>query len=136
MSDPVKILLVDDFSTIRMVVKLELARLGYRLVDEAEDGMTALAMIEFAVESGDPYAVIICDWDMPAMNGLEVLQKIRSDVTLGNIPFLMLTGDSQIESAQIALNAGATDYLVKPISPDALAKKILKILDQRANSAA
>lgn len=124
----IKILLVDDFATIRMVVKLELGRLGYRNVDEAEDGMTALSMVEFAVESGEPYSMIICDWDMPEMSGLEFLQRIRADGTLGSVPFLMVTGDSQLESAQRALTAGATDYLVKPISPDALAKKMQKIL--------
>lgn len=134
--EKVKILLVDDFATIRMVVKLELGRMGYRAVDEAEDGMTALSMVEFAVESGEPYSMIICDWDMPEMTGLEFLQRIRADVTLGNVPFLMVTGDSQLESAQRALNAGATDYLVKPISPDALAKKMQKILEIIGKSAA
>ncbi len=132
----VKILLVDDFATIRMVMKLELGRLGYRNVDEAEDGMTALSMVEFAVESSEPYTIIICDWDMPEMSGLELLQRLRADASIGNVPFLMVTGDSQLESAQRALNAGATDYLVKPISPDALAKKMQKILEISGKPAA
>ncbi|MGZ3693083.1 MAG: response regulator [Bdellovibrionota bacterium] len=126
--EPVKILLVDDMGSLRMVIRMELVRLGYSDIDEAEDGKSAQCMIEFAMESGTPYSVIICDWDMPEMSGIELLEAVRSDPTLRNIPFLMVTGDSEQASAQRAFSAGVTDYLVKPISPDSLAKKVEHVL--------
>jgi two-component system chemotaxis response regulator CheY len=124
----VRILLVDDMSTIRTLFRMELARLGYRNVDEAEDGQTALTMLQMGVDCANPYSIVICDWVMPAMNGLELLTEIRSDPSIAYVPFLMVTSDSELDSVRKALAAGANDYIVKPIAPDALGKKIERAL--------
>lgn len=129
MSNPnIRILLVDDMSTIRALFRMELTRLGYRNVDEAEDGKSALTMLQMGVDTGHPYSVVIADWVMPGMNGLDLLNEIRIDPSIAYVPFLMVTSDSDLDSVRKALAAGANDYIVKPIAPDALAKKLERAL--------
>lgn len=123
-----KILLVDDFEMVRMMLKNILVGIGYDQIDEAVDGSDALIKIKSASEANKPYDMVFCDWNMPIMSGLEVIESCRCQDDLKQIPIVMVTAES--ERAQIikALKAGATDYIVKPVSPEDLEKKIQQIL--------
>ncbi|MGZ3653282.1 MAG: response regulator [Bdellovibrionota bacterium] len=123
-----RILIIDDLGTLRMVLRMELQRLGYRNIDEAEDGLSAYALIMIHAKQGTPYSAIVCDWDMPGLTGIELLEKIRDDKSLGSTPFIMLTGDTEVSSQLRAFNAGATDYLIKPIGAETLALKIEQVI--------
>lgn len=131
-----KVLLVDDFGTIRSVLRLELGRLGFKLLDEAVDGSEALEKIKAATAAGAPYTIIISDWNMPKMTGIELLEILQADATYKAIPFVMITAESEMNSVMRAIRAGASDYLVKPISPDAISKKIQSLLQKMGNKAA
>jgi len=124
-----KILLVDDFGTIRAVLKMELSRMGYKCVEEAEEGATALTMLKAAQDAGQPYSIVISDWNMPGMSGIELLEAVRSDQVLAAMPFIMVTAEADMNSVMRAIKSGATDYLVKPIAADALGKKMEKVLE-------
>lgn len=124
----VKILLVDDFGTIRTVLKMELSRMGYVGIQEAEDGKSALAMIKSAHASGAPFSIVISDWNMPEMSGMELLELVRADASIAAVPFIMVTAEADMKSVMKAIKGGATDYLVKPIAADALGKKMDKIM--------
>lgn len=122
--DDIRILLVDDLEMSRTLLRMELMRVGLRKIDDAEEGQSALTMLEYALEEGKPYSMIICDWNMPVMDGLELLKLIRKDKNFKSLPFIMLTAEAEMEAVTKVMQAGATDYLVKPISPDGLAKKM------------
>jgi two-component system chemotaxis response regulator CheY len=134
--DDIRILLVDDQGMSRVLVRMELTRLGFQKIEEAEEGRTALTMLEYALEEGKPFSIIICDWNMPDMNGLELLKQIRNDFILSTLPFIMLTAEAEMESVMKVMQAGATDYLVKPISPEYLAKKMTFIMEKVFGNAA
>lgn len=124
-----KVLLVDDFGTIRTVLKLELSRLGFSNIEEAANGREALEKIKLAHAEAKPFSIIICDWNMPEMSGIELLELVRADDNFKKVPFVMVTAESEMNSVMRAIKAGATDYLVKPIAPDALSRKIQKIVE-------
>ncbi len=122
-----RILVVDDFSTMRRIVKGILKRLGYREIDEAEDGQMALKRLK---ES--KYQLIICDWNMPVMTGLDLLKAVRSDEELKAIPFLMVTAEAKKENILEAIQAGVSNYIVKPFTEEVLSKKLEDIFKSRA----
>ncbi len=122
-----KILVVDDFSTMRRIVKGILKRLGYREIDEAEDGQMALKRLKEA-----RYQLIICDWNMPVMTGLDLLKAVRSDEELKGIPFLMVTAEAKKENILEAIQAGVSNYIVKPFTEEVLSKKLEDIFKSRA----
>lgn len=123
-----RILLVDDFEMVRMMVRNALNDLGYTNVEEAEDGRVAMVKIREAQGNGKAYGLVFCDWNMPEMTGIEVLETCRADATLKGLPIVMVTAEADQESVVRALRAGATDYVVKPVSPEILEKKVNKIL--------
>ncbi|MEJ5377171.1 MAG: chemotaxis response regulator CheY [bacterium] len=122
-----RILVVDDFSTMRRIVKGILKRLGYREIDEAEDGQMALKRLKEA-----RYQLIICDWNMPVMTGLDLLKAVRSDEELKSIPFLMVTAEAKKENILEAIQAGVSNYIVKPFTEEVLSKKLEDIFKSRA----
>jgi two-component system chemotaxis response regulator CheY len=122
-----KILVVDDMSTMRRIVKTCLKQVGYSNVDEAEDGQGALAKL-----SQEPYAFVISDWNMPNMTGLDLLKAIRKDPALKAIPVLMVTAESKKENIVEAIQAGVSNYIVKPFTAETLNEKIDKIFEQKA----
>jgi two-component system chemotaxis response regulator CheY len=122
-----RILVVDDFSTMRRIVKGILKRLGYREIDEAEDGQMALKRLK-----GTRYQLIICDWNMPVMTGLDLLKAVRSDEELKGIPFLMVTAEAKKENILEAIQAGVSNYIVKPFTEEVLSKKLEDIFKSRA----
>jgi two-component system, chemotaxis family, chemotaxis protein CheY len=129
-STPIKYLLVDDFSTMRRIVKNLLQELGYQNVQEADDGQTAWPMLQ----SGS-FDFVITDWNMPLMPGLDLLKAIRADEKLKNLPVLMVTAEAKREQIVEAVQAGVSGYVVKPFTAEILKQKLDKILQARAAAA-
>lgn len=122
-----KFLVIDDFATMRKIVEKMLAEMGYSNVEEAADGPTALNMLQKATVSGHPFDVVICDWNMPGISGLEVLKICRQDPTLKSIPFIMVTCESEQSNILEAAHLGVSDYAVKPFSSKVFEAKIQKV---------
>lgn len=125
MDKNIKILIVDDFSTMRRIIKNLLRDLGYNNTFEADDGSTALPMLE----TGD-FEFVISDWNMPIMQGIELLRKIRENPKLKSLPFLMVTAEAKREQIITAAEAGVNGYIVKPFTADTLKDKIDKIFER------
>ncbi len=119
MSAQKKILVVDDFSTMRRIVINILHRLGYNDVVEAENGADALKKLK-----QESFHLVISDWNMPTMTGIELLQAVRSDEALKGTPFLMVTAEGRKENIIAAVKAGASNYVVKPFNQATLEEKI------------
>jgi two-component system chemotaxis response regulator CheY len=129
MDKNMKILVVDDFPTMRRIVRNLLKELGYGNVDEAEDGQAGLARLR----SGG-FEFVISDWNMPNLDGLEMLKQIRADATLSHLPVLMVTAESKKENIIAAAQAGASGYVVKPFTAATLEEKLSKILEKMAKT--
>jgi len=126
MSDlKMKILVVDDFSTMRRIIKNLLRQLGYENIEEAEDGAQAYSKLKTG-----GYGFVISDWNMPNMDGLELLKKIRSDPELKDLPVLMVTAEAEKEKVIAAIQAGVSNYIVKPFTGEVLKEKMDKILEK------
>ncbi len=130
MSKEIKFLVVDDFSTMRRIVKNLLNDLGYQNVVEADDGNTALPILQ----QGD-IGCLITDWNMPGMHGLELLKAVRSDSKLAKLPVLMLTAEAKREQIVEAAQAGVNGYVIKPFTAETLKEKLDKILGGAAKPA-
>lgn len=120
-----KFLIVDDFSTMRRIVRNLLKELGYTNVDEAEDGSMALAKLR-----AESFDFVISDWNMPVMDGLTMLQNIRADAALAKLPVLMVTAEAKKENIIAAAQAGANGYVVKPFTAATLDEKLAKIFEK------
>lgn len=130
MSKDMKFLVVDDFSTMRRIIKNLLNDLGYANVQEADDGQTALPILQ---SGGIDF--LVTDWNMPGMPGLDLLKAVRADPKLAKLPVLMLTAEAKREQIIEAAQAGVNGYVIKPFTAVTLKEKIDKILEQRANAA-
>ena len=117
-----KVLIVDDFSTMRKVIRNLLKQLGYENIVEAEDGVTALEALR-----SQKIDFVISDWNMPNMTGFELLKQVRADGALAKTPFLMVTAESLKENVVEAVKAGVDNYIVKPFTADVLSEKIAEI---------
>ncbi|MBI5887384.1 MAG: chemotaxis response regulator CheY [Deltaproteobacteria bacterium] len=120
-----KILVVDDFSTMRRIIKNILRELGYYNVEEAEDGAVAFEKLK-----GGGFDFVVTDWNMPNMPGIDLLKAIRADESLMHIPVLMVTAESQKENVVQAVEAGVNNYIVKPFTATALKERIDLILEK------
>ena len=126
MSDPkMKFLVVDDFSTMRRIVRNLLKELGFTNVDEAEDGQVALQKLNSL-----PFDFVVTDWNMPNMDGLELLKTIRADGAMSALPVLMVTAEAKKENIIAAAQAGASGYVVKPFTAATLEEKLNKIFEK------
>jgi two-component system chemotaxis response regulator CheY len=117
-----KFLIVDDFSTMRRIVKNLLKELEFTNFDEAEDGVVALAKLK----NGN-YDFVVTDWNMPNMTGIELLRAIRQDAALKHLPVLMITAEAKKENIVEAAQAGASGYIVKPFTSAVLEEKLNKV---------
>jgi len=117
-----RILIVDDFGTMRKILKNILKDLGYTDVVEAEDGESALQILR-----KEKIDLVISDWNMPKMDGLALLKAIRSDEALKNTPVLMVTAEAQKQNVIEAIKAGVNNYVIKPFTPEVIQQKIAKI---------
>ena len=132
MSTPtdLKFLIVDDFSTMRRIIRGLLKEIGYLNAEEAEDGVVALQMLRNA-----SYDFVVSDINMPNMNGFELLTQIKKDETLRHLPVLMVTAEARKEDIVLAAQSGAAGYIVKPFTKATLEEKVQKILQKLAATA-
>lgn len=125
MDKQIKILIVDDFATMRKVIRNLLKQLGYENIVEAEDGVAALRILR-----SQKIDLVISDWNMPNMTGLELLKEVRADGELKATPFLMVTAEALQDNVIAAVKAGVSNYIVKPFTAEVLNEKIAKILEK------
>ena len=117
-----RVLVVDDFATMRRIVKNILRQIGFTNIAEADNGKTALNELK-----GGGADLILCDWNMPEMSGLELLTTMKSDDELKDIPFVMITAEAQKESIIEAVNAGVDSYIIKPFTAETIGEKLKKL---------
>lgn len=127
MDKNMKILIVDDFSTMRRIIKNLLRDLGFTNTHEADDGTTALPMLR----NGD-FDFLVTDWNMPGMSGIDLLKELRSDTKLSSLPVLMVTAEAKRDQIIEAAQAGVNGYVVKPFTAQVLKEKIDKIFERVA----
>ena len=125
MDKNMKILIVDDFSTMRRIIKNLLRDLGFTNTHEADDGLTALPMLQ----SGN-FDFLVSDWNMPGMTGIDLLKTVRADPALASLPVLMVTAETKREQIIMAAEAGVNGYVIKPFTAGTLEEKIKKIFDR------
>lgn len=122
-ADPnMKILIVDDMATMRRIVKNILKQLGFANTEEAENGQEALQKLR-----AEPYGFVVSDWNMPVMTGIDLLRAIRADEKLKSIPVLMVTAEAQQANLVEAIQAGVSNYIVKPFTAETMQEKMGKI---------
>lgn len=119
------ILLVDDFATMRKVIRNLLKQVGYENIMEADNGEAALAVLK-----SHKIDFVISDWNMPVMTGLELLKAVRADADINKTPFLMVTAEALKENVVAAVKAGVSNYIVKPFTAEVLNEKIEKIIEK------
>jgi len=119
----IPILIVDDYRTMLRIIRSLLRQLDFTNVDEATDGATALRKLK-----EKPYGLVISDWNMQPMTGLELLRAVRADPQLRKIPFIMVTAESRMENVLAAKEAGVDNYIVKPFNAETLRSKIEAVL--------
>ncbi len=125
MNKDMQILVVDDFSTMRRIIKNLLRELGFNNAAEADDGSSALPMLQTG-----KYDFLITDWNMPKMPGIELLKAVRADPKLASLPVLMVTAEARRDQIVEAAQAGVNGYVVKPFSAETLKEKIEKIFER------
>ena len=125
MNKDMKILIVDDFSTMRRIVKNLLRDLGFTNTQEADDGQTAWPLLQ----TGN-FDFLVTDWNMPGMDGLTLLKKVRADEKLSTMPVLLVTAEAKREQIIVAAQAGVNGYVVKPFTAITLKEKIEKIFER------
>ncbi len=117
------VLIVDDYKTMLRIIRNLLKQIEYNNVDEATDGAEALARLR----SGN-YGLVISDWNMQPMTGLQLLQEVRADARLKSVPFIMITAESKAENVVAAKQAGVSNYIVKPFNAETLRDKIERVM--------
>ena len=131
MDKEMKILVVDDFATMRRIIKNLLRDLGFSNIEEADDGATALPMLK----SGR-YDFLITDWNMPIMEGIDLLKAVRADENNANLPVLLVTAEARRDQIVAAAEAGVNGYIIKPFNAQTLQEKIDKIFERLDQAAA
>lgn len=129
MDKNMKVLVVDDFSTMRRIVKNLLIELGFTNIEEANDGSTALPILE---QGGIDF--LVTDWNMPEMPGIELLKAVRANPELSSMPVLMVTAEAEREQIVEAAQAGVNGYVVKPFTAETLKEKIDKVFERMENA--
>jgi two-component system chemotaxis response regulator CheY len=119
-----KLLVVDDSSTMRRIIKNTLARLGYQDILEGADGLEGWA----AIDANPDVEMLITDWNMPEMNGLELVKKVRADARFKDLPIIMVTTEGGKAEVITALKAGVNNYIVKPFTPQVLKEKLAAVM--------
>ena len=131
MDKGIRILIVDDFSTMRRIVRNLLKELGFTNVDEAEDGVVALGKLK-----SEKFDFVVSDWNMPNMTGIDLLRQVRGDASLRHLPLLMITAEAKKENIIEAAQAGASGYIVKPFTAATLDEKLNKIFQSMQKAGA
>ena len=131
-----KFLVVDDFATMRKIIKKVLTELGYTNVEEAEDGKPAFQMLQNAQTAGQPFQFVISDWNMPGMTGLDLLKACKADPNFKNMPFMLVTAESEQKNIVEAAKNGVSDYVVKPFNAQTLKGKLERIWTKHSGTKA
>ncbi len=124
-----KILICDDMVMIRSLIKKSLNDLGFHNLFEAQDGKEAMTLIQEAFRRGENFDIVFIDWNMPHMNGLEVVQACKTDSNFQSLPFIMISAERDHKNIVQALKSGVTDYILKPFSATILSAKLSKIVN-------
>lgn len=127
MDRDMKILIVDDFSTMRRIIKNLLRDLGFANTHEADDGLTALPMLQKG-----SFDFLVTDWNMPVMQGIDLLKAVRADPQLAKLPVLLVTAEARRDQIVVAAEAGVNGYIVKPFTAQTLKDKLDKIFERLA----
>lgn len=122
-----KFLVVDDFATMRKIIKKVLNELGYTNVEESDDGKNALPLIHAAHDAGKPFQFVISDWNMPGMQGIDLLKACKADPRFKTMPFMLVTAESEQKHILEAAKAGVSDYVVKPFNSATLKAKMERV---------
>lgn len=122
-----KFLVVDDFATMRKIIKKVLNELGYTNIEEADDGKNALPMLQQAATTSAPFTFVISDWNMPGMTGIDLLRACKADANLKSMPFMLVTAESEQKHILEAAKAGVSDYVVKPFNAATLKAKMERV---------
>jgi len=117
-----RVLIVDDFATMRRILKNILKQIGFKNISEADNGKAALKELK-----NERFDLVLCDWNMPEMPGIELLNQVRSDEQLKGIPFVMVTAEAKKENILEAVKAGVSSYIVKPFTAETISEKLKKI---------
>lgn len=128
-----RILVVDDMKTMRLVMKKALTTLGFSDITEADDGETAWPMIQQAAINGTPFQLILSDWNMPKMKGLDLLKMVRGQDNIKSVPFILVTAESESEQVKVAISHGVSQYVVKPFTAQALSEKLASVVAKKAS---
>lgn len=120
-----KVMVVDDFATMRRIVRNILKQIGFSDITEADDGKSAYNQLK-----REKVDLLLCDWNMPEMSGLELLNKVRADDDLKDIPFVMVTAEAQKQNIIEAVKAGVNSYIVKPFTADTVIEKLKKVFGE------
>jgi len=129
-SPETKFLVVDDFATMRKIIKKVLAELGYHHVEEADDGKPALELLNSHHAAGKPFNFVISDWNMPGMTGIDLLKACKEAPHLKSIPFMLVTAESEQKNIIEAAKAGVSDYVVKPFNAQTLKAKLERVYNK------
>jgi len=124
----VRVLIVDDYQTMRRIIRNLLRQIGVHDVDEAADGAEAIVRLRAECQGGGAFGLIVSDWNMQPMSGLELLTEVRDDPRLRQTPFIMVTAESKADNVVAAKQAGVSNYIVKPFNAETLREKIEKAL--------
>ena len=119
----IPVLVVDDHATMRRILRQLLSQIGFTKIEEAADGTGALAMLR-----ATPFGLVISDWNMAPMSGIELLVEVRKDANLKDLPFILATAESKPENVIAAKKAGANNYIVKPFNAETLRSKIQSVI--------
>lgn len=122
----IKVLIVDDMSATRKILTNMLKKISCESVEHAENGEVAWEMIQKAHDEGAPFELIISDWNMPKLSGVELLELVRKDERCKDVPFIMISSESQFENIEQALRAGVSGYVIKPFTIDGLQQTLFK----------
>lgn len=120
-----KVLVVDDFKTMRKLVSQALLAMGLKEVTEAEDAADALPLVESAAQAGQPFGLIVSDWNMPKMQGIEFLKKVRANPATKGTPFLIVTAEAEQKNILEAIQAGVSSYVIKPFNQQTFSEKVM-----------
>ncbi|HTL12629.1 MAG TPA: response regulator [Bdellovibrionota bacterium] len=123
----VRVLVVDDMQTMRSMLKGQLRTLGLKEFMEAENGEEALKILTAQATKNEPIQLILSDWNMPVMPGIELLKKVKSNANFKDVPFVMITAEGEVHQVKEAITAGVSNYIVKPFSADTLAEKLANV---------
>ncbi|MFN7684581.1 MAG: response regulator [Oligoflexia bacterium] len=122
-----KVLVVDDMLTMRKLVSRSLKDLGLGNITEADDGETAWPLLEAAAKSGVPFQLVISDWNMPKLPGIELLKKVRANELTKTVPFMFITAEAEMSQVMEAIKSGTSNYITKPFTPATLKEKLTAV---------